>query len=495
VEYIKDYINLTVLDKRKFNLICSGTGTGKTYYIANEFRHQLPHIKPHEIIFVASRSLIVEQQSKVKGISKFDIRDKTIIRHWNGEIDSTKVLEKVGIQIMTYDKIINILSKKNIEGLETLSKVKVIVFDECHTLFSDTFIKDMEMLKVWIRDNLYTGNKIMIGLTATPSIIKYYQKEWGVSINKLNEEILINYKVKQLHCTNFDTIPYVVTTQLDGKTLIMCYSYRQCKKIKEKIPNSFILISKSNKKFTKEMNKIRQYIIDYESIPDTFIDDDGIEKELNVLITTSTMREGLNLREYSGIKNIVCCFSDELHITQFVGRARYSIDNLVVADTYINADNSSSNIYLSKCRRKFKDYMKDKDNTSWFDTISHLVDHDIYGVKRFILTHDENKFIDYINCKWLVPKGISERELDKYKIYKKEHKDEIINMVITCKLLKLYPYQITFNKVVNLMQNNLGYTIETKRGTINKKQHTYKLVIDFDEEKINLEENNIDRNL
>ena len=134
----------------------------------------------------------------------------------------------------------------------------------------------------------------------------------------------------------------------------MCYSYRQCKKIKEKIPNSFILISKSNKKFTKEMNKIRQYIIDYESIPDTFIDDDGIEKELNVLITTSTMREGINLREYSGIKNIVCCFSDELHITQFVGRARYSIDNLVVADTYINADNSSSNIYLSKCRRKFK---------------------------------------------------------------------------------------------------------------------------------------------
>ena len=28
------------------------------------------------------------------------------------------------------------------------------------------------------------------------------------------------------------------------------------------------------------MNKIRQYIIDYESIPDTFIDDDGDEKEL-----------------------------------------------------------------------------------------------------------------------------------------------------------------------------------------------------------------------
>ena len=161
MEYIKDYINLTVLDKRKFNLICSGTGTGKTYYIANEFRHQLPHIKPHEIIFVASRSLIVEQQNKVKGISKFSLKNKNIIRYWHGEIDSLDVIRDAGIQIMTYDKIINILSKKNIEGLETLSKVKVIVFDECHTLFSDTFIKDMEMLKVWIRDTLYTGKKII----------------------------------------------------------------------------------------------------------------------------------------------------------------------------------------------------------------------------------------------------------------------------------------------------------------------------------------------
>ena len=199
---------------------------------------------------------------------------------------------------MTYDKIINILLKKNIEGLETLNRVKVIIFDECHTLFSDAnFIKDMEMLKVWIRDNLYIGNKIFIGLTATPNIIEYYQKEWGVSINKLNDEVLVNYKVKQLHCTDFDTIPYIVTTQIEGKTMIMCYSYNQCLKLKERIPNSFILTSKSNKKFTKEMNKVRQHIIKYESLPDTFMDDDGVEKELNVLIVTSTLREGVNLRK------------------------------------------------------------------------------------------------------------------------------------------------------------------------------------------------------
>jgi hypothetical protein len=480
---------MSLIDKSKFNIVSSGTGSGKTYFVAYELRKSLPNVKPHEILFIASRSLIVEQQSKVEGISKFNIHNTSYIKHWNGEQDSTDVLEKNGIPIMTYDKIINILAKKNIEGLETLNKVKIIIFDECHTLFSDKFIKDIEMLKVWIRDTLYTNSKIIIGLTATPTIIEYYQKEWGVSISRLNKEILINYKVGQLHCTNFDTIPYIVTTKLNGKTLIMCYSYKQCKKLKEKIPNSFILISKSNKEFTKEMDKVRQYIIDQESLPDKFIDDDGIEKELNVLITTSTLREGVNLRENSEVRNIVCCFSDELHITQFVGRARYSIDNLVVADTYINADNMDDNAYLSKCRTSFKTFIRNKDNTSWFDSISHLIDHDIYDVKRFILSHEENRFITYINSKWLVPKGIiNSNELNKYKIYKEEHKQEIINMVVDCKLLKLYPSRITFNKVINLMKNNLGYTVESQQGMIDKNRYTYKLVIDFDEEKVSMEE-------
>lgn len=488
MKYISNYVDLSLVNKRKFNIISSGTGTGKTWFIANEFKNQLPHIKSYEILFIASRSLIVEQQSKVEGISKYNENDLVFIKHWNGQEDSADVLEKKGIQIMTYDKIINILLKKNIEGLETLNKVKTVIFDECHTLFSDAnFIKNMEMLKVWIRDSLYIGNKIFIGLTATPSIIAFYQKEWGVSINRLNKEVLINHKVKQLHCTDFDTIPFIVTTKVEGRTLIMCYSYNQCKKLKERIPNSFILISKSNKQFTKEMNKLRQYIIEYESLPDTFIDDDGIEKELNVLIVTSTLREGVNLREESGIKNIVCCFSDELHIIQFVGRCRYSIDNLIVADTYINADNIDDNSYLTKCRRSFRSYMKNKENTSWFDSVSYLIEHDIYNTRRFILNHDEKKFINYINSKWLVSKGISSEDINKYRIYKNEHKEEIINMVITCKLLKLYPSRITFNKVIDLMENTLGYNIESNRSVINKVRYTYKLIVDFDEEKMRLE--------
>ena len=87
---------------------------------------------------------------------------------------------------------------------------------------------------------------------------------------------------------------------------------------------------------------------------------------------------------------IYMLFSDELHITQFVGRVRYSI-NLVVADTYINADNMNSNAYLAKCRKSFKEYMQDEDEISWFD-ISHLIDHNIYNTKDFILSRDEKVY-------------------------------------------------------------------------------------------------------
>ena len=490
-KFISDYVNFNMIDRRKFNIIASGTGTGKTHLITHSLKYHFPNIKPNEIIVVASRSMIVDQQVKEEGIDKFKQPKNNISyinRYWNGEEDlSEEILKKFNIQMMTYDKIIKILKKYNSEGHETFSNVKLIVFDECHTIFSDKFIKDIEVLKRWIADMLPTNTKIFLGLTATPNILAYYQKEWGVTINRLNKEILIKHKAKQLHCTNFETIPYIVTNKIEGKTLIMCYSYTDAKKLKEKIPNSFILISKSNKEFSEEMEKVRECLVNNETISDTFIDDDGVEKDLNVLITTSTLREGVNIREQSGIKNIVCCFSDELHITQFAGRCRYNIDNLVIADTYIRTDNLDDEAYLTKCRQSYRVFMKNKDNTSWFDSVKHLVNHDIYEVKRFILNADENRFIEYINTKWLVPKGINNAELNKYKIYKESDKNEIIDMVVKCKLLKLYPYQITFKKVVNFMQGTLGYTIENKRGLINTKKYTYKLIIDFDEDKITFE--------
>lgn len=494
MEYISDYVDFYVANKTKFNIVASGCGTGKTYWVANNIKEYLPHIKYAEILFVTSRSLIVEQQARNENVTKFDMNNVYDIKCWNGEKDSLDEISKKGIQIMTYDKIINIIKTKNTEGFQTLGKIKIIFFDECHTLFSDLFIKDMESLKVWIRDILYTGTKYIIGLTATPRILFHNQKEWGVSIQQLNKDILVNYRAKQLYCTDFNTLHFLLAnSRIQGKTIVMCYSIKDCYTLKSKIPNSFVLVSKSNSKhYMPEMDEVRNYIIENESLPDTYLEVKERDKskkpvvserrKLEVLITTSTLREGINLREDSGIKNVATCFTDELHISQWVGRCRYNVENLIVAETYIRTDNYNQDSYLYKSRNNFKEFMKDENHTKWFDSISHLVNHDITEIIKFKLSNKEQMFTTYINSRWLVPSGISDDELIKYKIYKEEDKNEIIEKVVDYQLIDLPRSHITFNRVINFMKNTLGYVIESGRLQIKRKQYTYKLIVDFDED-------------
>lgn len=502
LQFISDIINLDDLKLDEFNLIASGCGTGKTRMISNAVPEYFNDYLPSEILLITSRSMIVDQQSQQEeNIDACNINDTKFIDYLNGNDVDLEYIRKRGIPIMTYDKIIRILISKNNENTETLKRVKVVVIDECHTLFSDLFIQNIEAFKIWIRDSIYRQDKIFLGLTATPNIIHYYQSQWGVKINQLNKEPLFRYTAKQLICTNFEAIPYMVATnRLKGKTIIMCCSISDCIKLQDQMPNAALLVSKSNEFFKHDpsMKEIRESIVKKQILPDKFQyplsrDKNGYgiefeERKLEVLITTSTLREGINLKEESGVRNVVCCFQDELHITQFMGRCRYDIDNLVVVDTYIRTDNfNKKDDYIMKCHKVFKEYINNKCNIQWFDMISHLVDHDCYDVKRFSICTDEKQFINYINEKWLVPIGIKEEEADEYKIWKDSDKEEIINAAIKAKIFNLTKNRITFVRVVKTLINQFGYEIITGKQMVENNRHTYKLIISFDEEKITYE--------
>lgn len=450
-------------------------------------------------MFITSRSLIVDQQSRIDGVVRFNPEDTNLINFWNDDdrVDEAAIMS--GMRIMTYDKIIDILSDKNTVGKETLSAVKAIIFDECHALFSDTFIKGMGMLQVWIRDTLYIGEKLIIGMTATPGVLEYNSGKWGVSIKRLNKNVLTSYKANHMICTNFETIPYLVgTNRLPGKTLILCVSIKDCFTLREQIPNSAVLVSKNNKEFTYEMKMIRDYISKYEKLPDKYFtpsaeelerrkekkqpqQTSGAWRDLNVLITTTMAREGYNLSAESGIKNIVSCFGDDLHLTQICGRARYDLENIVVAYTKIPYDNFGQSPYLTEQRKRFSEYMSNKQNSKWFSSVGHLVKHDIYGVKRFFLGTDESKFIQYIHSKWLVPPDVPVKETSKYKIWREEDKDEIIQMCIKCKMLAVPDRMVTFVRAVNLLSGCLGYEVESGQLQRDKQRYTYKLIVSYDE--------------
>lgn len=465
-KYISDVINLNNLDTKCFNLVYSFCGTGKTYFVGNHLLHYLGDVKPQEIIFVTSRSMIVEQQARIndQNICKFNPRNMDIIRSWNGESDIPTDMLDEGIQTMTIDKLIYMIMHCGSYDTETLEKAKVFIFDECHMLFSDMFIRGMDILHLWIYLQIKRGDKIFIGLTATPNILIQAERDWSVRINLLNEEPLMHYKVRNLYCTRFNELEQIAKDpRFTGKTMIMCYSVNNCFELQRYFPNSAVLISPSNKKYIpEEMDSVRDYIVENETLPDTFMRDGKITP-LDTLITTSTMREGVNLREESGIRNVICCIPDELHITQFAGRCRFDIENLIVVYQCIHRE-KYQNQYLYDKRMEFREFMNNPEDRMWFDTIKHLL---VDPTKSPEILHYQHSYLE--TC-------IDNRFLE-CKIYLDEDKDYIIQQAKKDKIFNLPNQCYTFNRIMRYLEDSGKYTIKTTRIYENDRTYSAKIII------------------
>ena len=485
ISFISDVIDASLITNDSFNLIAAGCGSGKTYWVINNLLKSYPDVRPCEVLFVTSRSIIKDQQARNAGTTKLRRDDPKIIQFWNGREDDETILDQYGIVLMTYDQLIEIIQVASGENCEVLGNAKIVVLDECHVMFSDDFISDLGVLKLWLREVVYGKRKTVIGLSATTQIIEHNADTWGVQINRINKTAVVGYQAKQMICTDFDTLPYLIAAnKLPGKTIIMCPSIAQCKLLASRMSNAAVIVSPHSESFNEEMGRIRDYIVKNEKLPPTFFTESGEERDLEVLIATSTLREGFNLREPSGVRNVITCLTDELHVTQFAGRCRYNIDNLVIAETQIRSDNLRQNSYIVSSREKFRQYMKNKECAAWFNAIAHLVTHDAYGTKKFVLGSDDNRFINYINGKWLVPKGISAKEAQRYRIWKEEDKNEIVDVADDCNLFDMCRSKLTFIRVIKMLESSLGYDVQTGRTSIPDGQQTYKLIVAFDDEKI-----------
>ena len=473
---------MSKIEKDKFNLIVSGCGTGKTKFATEHLPvyYQNENISPSEIIFVCSRSMIVEQQTTIRdgqlnNLSKFYTKDIETIKKWNGldppeeeYLDDPIDTLDGGIKAMTMNKLIHILNYCNNPNYDTLCKVKIIIFDECHALFSDYYIRDINMLKLWIRMSINRNEKIFIGMTATPNILIYYQKIWGINTHLLNQIPIINYKVNNLYCVSFASLPLLFSSPVykdtfSGKTLIMCKNIPDCYRLHHMIKNSAVLVSKYSKEFTSEMDTIRNFIILNQTLPDV-VKFNGHEFPLEVLIATSTIREGVNLNDIScGVKNIVCCLPDELDIIQFTGRCRFDIENLIVVNEYSPKTNFRDD-YIESCKKDFYDYINDSENELWLNSIKHLLSDNTMKPIRLLL--DNKSFTDYILKNWI----------EKF-IYSDTDKNEIVKIAIGCKIIKGAQTKVTFLKVLTYIEEELHMIVQTGRCTIDGVRYTYKKII------------------
>lgn len=469
-------IDLNKVQKNAFNLISSGCGTGKSYFVMHHLQEHYPDVAPEEIIIVTSRSITADQQSRDDGVTKYKANDKSIINYWNGDDRGNDIVAGTGdTRIMTYDKFIHLLDYCNSVGRQTLCKAKIVVFDECHSIFSDEFIKNLGMVRLWIHQQVRAQNQIIMGLTATPDIVLENSERWGVRINRLNDEVFMRYKAKQMICANLSGLPQLIR-RLPGKTLVMCKSIAQCEELAKKIPHSFVLVSGSNTdKFTPEMSWLRDYITKNSVIPDKrFVPlaaDTGRWEPIKVLIATSTVREGFNLIEASGVKNIVSCLSDDLHVVQIAGRARYNLDNLVVVATTLTGDDRRHpDGYMQSRRREFNDFMSGlNDGKKWFASVSHIVNHDLDDVQIFSNCSDAEGFKLYLNDNWV--SGTSEE----IRLYSAQHAKQLIDKCIEYKVTGLPKSKVSWQKVLKLIEQ-LGYRVESGRAVIDGKRVTYKTI-------------------
>lgn len=474
-QFISEVINVKDIKKDHFNLIVSGCGTGKSYWVANDMLNQFDGLLSDEVIFITSRSLTVEQQAQSeKSLIKHTAEDIDTVLHWNGETDE---ISKSGIRIMSYYKFVGILLNLIPVATDLLSRVKIIIFDECHTLFSDKFMKHIDLIKLWIRERIIQGTKVIIGMTATPDIIHYYRTQWGVRINQLNKKPLINYSPSEILCTEKDTFYRMLNEgELQGKTLIMCSTISECFELNKSIPNSAVLVSRYNEHNTEEMEYIRAYISEHCKFPDTYSnpvewDDYGYPSKyektpLNTLICTSTAREGYTLIEQSGVRNIVSMMGDSLHVIQICGRARYDIDKLIVVDIPAYKHKERKTGYFEDERKKFTNYLYGDDD-SWLDTVAPSVKYDKTKIIKYIYKPDYSSLISYIDTRWIATGD---------KIFLKPDKEEIIEKYVECTGY-FVKKKTTFNMVMRFIQEELGYKIEEGRIRDNGTRYIYKRIL------------------
>jgi hypothetical protein len=200
----------------------------------------------------------------------------------------------------------------------------------------------------------------------------------------------------------------------------------------------------------------------------------------------------MELTKLSGIY----CIENKINHKQYIGHSKnityrwyYHLNNLL-KNTHSNKKlQEDFNTYgLSNLNFTILELLEGKENLikkeqEYLNKINFKDNYNIYNSIREEKESDIIGFTTYINTKWLVPSGITNKEeLDKYRIYKQEDKDEIVEKVIDCQLIDLPVSYITFNRIINFMKDTLGYRIEDGRFKLKRKQYRYKLIVDFDED-------------
>ena len=467
--YIKDIVKPGDIIPRAFNLIDAGCGTGKTTFCTEGLFSLFPGLKPEEIVFATSRSIVANQMTQNKNVQV----ERAYIPEdcYNKNDPDLAEISRGGISVMTYDVFAKCFAQGYGDtGRPAFCDKKVIVVDECHALLTDRFIAGIDLIISGLRMIINYTDCIVIGLTATAGIFYRYGPRLLSPVHRVCAPIPTNHPAKHLVYTRMEMLPELFSRgKLESRSIILAPTIRDCQYLQERIPNSAILMSQGrkytqatarrdaavrkefyfgkcsasvdfgpvgpvdpigmvcsenaknkalpakkckgkrqasakqntdlqgswqNKKnpatdvvYEKYMDDIRSRIVNSQTIPEyIYVRDHASgkqeKKKLDVLISTTTLREGFSLVEESGVRNVICCFPDDVHVTQFLGRCRYQVDCLVVAPPAKLGMQHPYKEYFDAAMQSYDRLWKGSDDT-WLESVQALLAEPIASAQRF----------------------------------------------------------------------------------------------------------------
>lgn len=196
----------------------------------------------------------------------------------------------------------------------------------------------------------------------------------------------------------------------------------------------------------------------------------------------------ITLNKLSGIYQITNIINNKVYIghsTHITFRWHTHLDNLIKNIHHNFKLQDDFNTYgLLAFNFKILELLEGKENLikreqEYLNKIDFDSNYNIYNSKISVLKHNILDFLEYIESKWVI--SDIHKDLEKYRIYKKEDRDEILNKAIECNIFNLCKSHITFNRVMKYIENCFGFSIIDKRKRKKQKiQYRYKLIINLD---------------